>query len=232
MITKTLKTTSGPLKISIPSDRSEITLGMLIDLTPPPGEAFSELEQLSILSGVQYKGDEETLTLMDLTDMDELAVFDETLQKLAYQLRAFSEVEKIPTELTLIMPHNYPASGRFKRWFNSPNKGKVIQVISNLWIAPAGAYMEAKEVISADMKEWQEQNPQAKDLSDYKPKPESYLHILSLYFYCPATGEKFNSARAAAFQSVVRKCLIDDVLPIARHFFLKYPNLSKPKVKH
>lgn len=235
MFTKTIKTTGGPLKISIPEDISEISVGLLMALTPEPGNSFSQLEQLSILSGVpsgkeerEYADDKITLCDIKVSDLE---VFDDTLQKIAYQLKAFVTVQDIPEGITI--PTDQP---NVKRWFGrtTEHKGKYVKVLSNLGIEPAGAYMEAKEVIKADLEEFAKHNPELSDdeLKDvYSPTIQSLCRILALYFYCPATGEKFNSYKAVQFEEVIKKLPITKALPIARYFFLRYPNLSREKVR-
>lgn len=257
MLTKTIKTTSGPLKISIPSGIHEISLGMLEALTPELGHSFSPLEYLSKLSGVltgkkEFDGveaDIDTPTLSDIPDLSSLQVFDETIELIAIQLKAFEAVQAIPDSVQLCIGEKYSMSitkRLVKAWSKKDNL-KRVQVITNLGIAPAGAYMEAKQVIKkeheahkkaqeyyveqiqpglkVDSDEWQEV---AKAI-EFNPSIAAQIRLLSLYLHGPATGERFNTQAIIKFDSVVRKLMIIEALPIARHFFLKYPNLSKPK---
>lgn len=232
MFSKTVKTTNGNLKVTIPSSRDEISIGLLQRLTPEPGHSFGFMEQISILSGVPMEtDDEDKACLLDVINQDELVSgFEAPLQALAYQLKAFQEVQAIPDEIMLIMPHNYPASGKFKRWFNSDVKGKVIPVIKNLGVEPAGAYMEAKEVIKQEYERWERVKKEYGDHIEFNPSIESQIKVLSIYFYCRATGEKFKSHKIDEFSEVIKKLSITQALPIARYFFLSYPNLSRPKV--
>lgn len=227
MISKTVKTTGGFLKITIPSTRDEITLGMLDALTPKPGHSFSAIDQLSILSGIPIAPEADgVIGLYDAYNIEDYSVFDETLQTLAYQISAFKEVQEIPETIVLPMEQSHT-----QRWFkaNRFHVGKVIPVMKNLGIQPAGAYMEAKERIKDEYTEWERIKRRYGDDIEFNPSIASYIRILALYFHGPATGEKFNTVKATEFEEVIRKLSITKALPIARYFFLSYPNLSKPK---
>lgn len=225
MITKTIKTTSGPLVISIPASRDEISIGLLQALTPEPGHSFSNLETLGILSGIPVESETEPC-LYDVINLSDYDVFDQTLQLLAYQLKAFVEVQDIPDGVILDIPQ-----AQIKRWFGRiEHKGKYVPVLKNLGIQPAGAYMEAKELIKGEYERWERVKKEYGDDIEFNPSIESQIRLLSLYLYCPATGEKFNTVKVSQFDEVIKKLSITKALPIARYFFLKYPNLSKPKV--
>lgn len=230
MITKTIKTTSGPLKITIPSDIKELTIGKLMELTPEPGHSFSELEQLSILSGVALNDNEDLFgnCLLDICNMDDLRVFDEALQTIAYQLKHFVTVQKIPNQVTITMNIDNRS-----RWFGKrlPYFEKRIDVSKNLGISPAGAYLEAKELIKKEYELWERVKKEFGEQIEFNPSIAAQIRLLSLYFYVPATGNKFNTLKVIEFDEVIKRMPITDALPIARHFFLSYPNLSKPKVK-
>lgn len=237
MITKTIKTTSGPLKISIPNDIKEISIGKLMELTPVPGHSFSELEQLeqlSILSGIGVDidwfktGAEDEICLLDICNMDDLRVFDEALQTIAYQLKHFVTVQEIPKQISFELP-----TENIKRWFNrnTGNALKIVPVISNLGIAPAGAYLEAKQLIKKEYERWEKVKEQYSEEIEFNPSIEAQIRLLSLYFYVPATGNKFNTLKVIEFDEVIKKLPITQALPIARYFFLRYPNLSKEKLK-
>lgn len=230
MITKKIKTTGGDLKITIPSEISELTIGMLIDLTPEPGDMLSPLQQLSVLSGIQKEyspGQPDAICLEDVERIDDLSVFDDTLQAIAYQIKSFVIEQELPEAILIPVPQ--PS---VKRWFGIErvHAGKMVKVISNLGIEPAGAYMEAKELIKSEYEEWDRIKKWHGDHIEFSPSIHSLCKLLALYFYCPATGEKFNTIKANEFQSAIRQLQITKALPIARYFFLKYPNLSKPKV--
>jgi len=233
MFSKSIKTTSGPLKITIPEDIKELTIGQLMAMTPEPGHSFSDLELLSKLSGIptgENNYDTDKVCLYDTCNTDDLQPFYDVMQTIAYQLKAFITVQEIPEEVTLIMPHDAQASGRFKRWFNRDVKGKVVPVISNLGIAPAGAYYEAKELIRAEYELWERVKAEYGEHIEFNPSIECQAKLLAIYFYCPATGNKY-STKTDAFLDVVKQLPVTQGLPIARYFFLRFPNLSKPKVR-
>lgn len=226
-----IKTTSGPLTISIPSDLSEITIDVLMRLTPAYGDTFSPLEQLSILSGIPKEFNDkkpDVICLEDICNLDDLAVFDTTIELLAIKIKSFVTEQEIPE--SILVPVD-TAITRGWRWFRGSRHhvGKLVPVIKNLGIQPAGAYFEAKEIIRQEFEEWAKVKKEYGDHIEFNPSIQSLCRVLSLYLYVPATGEKFNSARAADFDKVTKQLPITKALPIARYFFLRYPNLSKPK---
>lgn len=232
MITKNIKTTSGNLKITIPSDIKELTVGMLVDLTPVPGDSFSKLEQLSILSGTPLESDsDEIITLYDILNLDDLKVFDEHLQLLAYQIMGEKDNMNVPDNVVLEIPQS-----NIKRWYTGrigrTHLGKQVRVAKNLGIEPAGAYMEAKELIKSEFVEYERIKKEFGDHIEFSPSINSMVRLLALYFYCPATGEKFNPVKVTEFQEIIKKMPMVKALPIARYFFLNYPNLSRQKEKH
>lgn len=231
MITKKIKTTQGPLTIAIPNDIKEMSIGLLLALTPEPGHSFSELEQLSILSGIPVEpkdfADLDVMCLTDICNIADLRVFDEALQTIAYQLKHFVTVQEIPKQISFELPEK-----NIKRWFNL-NTGKalkIVPVLSNLGIAPAGAYLEAKELIKKEGERWERVKEQYGADIEFNPSIAAQIRLLSLYFYTPVTGNKFNTLRVAEFDEVIKKLPITQALPIARYFFLRYPNLSKEKI--
>lgn len=225
MITHKIKTTSGLIPITIPGNIDELTMGMLIKLTPEPGDTLMSLQQLSVLSGIPLETDgPDDICLYDVCDMESLDIFSDTLKVLEYQLLSLKDERSIPESVTLPVTAKHS-----KKWFNirGISNIKKVKVLDNLTIQPAGAYMEAKQAIAGDFKEWQEHNPDDKDLTLYAPKISTMIRVLSLYLYCQATGEKFNRKRAAEFDSVVEQMPVSVALPIATYFFLRYLNLLK-----
>lgn len=245
MITKSVKTTSGPLSITIPSEAKEITIGLLEQLKPEPGHSFSQLETLSILSGIPVDGDDDNPGLADICNVDDLKVFDETLQKLAYEIKHFEKYDKVPKYVDLWIGTTVK-----KKFFGQKNVKvsiiKTVRIAGNLSIEPAGAYFEAVELIKSEYDKWDKAKKYIMEQAekneligleydnavDFNPSIEAQIRLLSLYLHGPATGQRFNTQKIIEFDEVIRKMPITEALPIARHFFLSYPNLAKGTRKH
>lgn len=209
MITKTFKTTDGKIKITIPSELKEITLGMMIGLDKKNADNtdLSELEVISVLSGIQK--DE----LYNVRNIDDFNEFQNHVLSLVHQIQyTFQEQAVIPKEVTI--------------------SGKTVNVINNLSVEPVGAFMNCRDIIADEIneamaffgeEEWKQNN-------NFKPSLKCAARVLAHYFYCPVTKKPYNEFEAEAFEAEVTKLPMVQALPIATFFFLNYPNLLKPKV--
>lgn len=231
MFSKKVKTTEGDKLISIPSDKSEVTIGMLMDLKPGYGDALSPLEAMSVLTGIPSGNKpgvtypDEVFTLCDICDVEGfLNDFNETLELLGIQIKACLIDAEVPDVITVPVKHEIK-----RRWFGrkAEHAGKLVKVAKNLGIEPAGAYMEAKEIIAEEFKHWDAVKEELGDHIEFSPSIHSLCRVLSLYLYTRSTGEKFNSQRAAEFDEVTKQLSITKALPIARFFFLRYQTLLK-----
>jgi hypothetical protein len=124
MIEKALKTTYGKLKIKIPGNLSEMTLGQIIEIQDKPD--LNDLEAISILSRLPL------WQLNHVRYMDDLQVFSEHISLLTQQITHLYDSDNIPQKVT------FPG-------------GKIINVIHNLSMEPAGAFMAAREIISEEI---------------------------------------------------------------------------------
>lgn len=231
MLTQKFKTADGDITLSIPQNLSELTMGMLADSEPKPGDSLSPLDMLSVLSGVPKESDTEPC-LLDIFDIDELNVFTDTVTALYYQISALKDdADKFPDSVVLPMnKYSYPKAGKKRlkwslSWPPLNISGLKISIPKDIKVSPAGAAMEAEEVIKEEIQIYENAKKAFGDHLVFNPSANSLLHILALYFYCPATGEKFNPQRVIEFANdVIRKMPVKQALPIAWFFFSRYLN--------
>ncbi|HWZ15702.1 MAG TPA: hypothetical protein VNW95_10745 [Mucilaginibacter sp.] len=205
MIEKTLKTISGKLKIKIPSSLNEVTLGQMIELQEK--ENLNDLEAISILSGIPIN------QLNNVCSLDDLRVFGDAILSLSNQIKYMYDSEKIPEKIN----------------FCSGNTRVCVNVMRNLSIEPAGAFMAARDIISDEINEhikkyspddWQEH---------FNPSLKACCQVLAHYFFCRVTGKIYNEYEVEEFCNEVKKLGVAEALPVSKHFFTCYPGLSKPK---
>ncbi|MDR3551200.1 MAG: hypothetical protein P4L31_07340 [Candidatus Babeliales bacterium] len=214
MHVQTLKTLSGQIKIKIPTNLNEVTLGQMIaaqnfveednEFHPLVPELTKQISDNIINIQQRYDVQERLLSLM-------------------HQLKYCYEDKKIPEYITI-------GTKQVKRlWWlkNVPNR---IKVITNLSIEPAGAYLSSRDLIVDEINkhiaiygedEWQ---------ANFMPSLDTCAGILANYFYCPITGKLWNEQMAEDFKSEILKLSIQDTLPIARFFFHHWKELYKPKM--
>ena len=204
MIEKTLKTTYSRLKVKIPTALTEVTLGQIMEIQGKPD--LNDLEAISILSGIPI------WQLNHIRSIKDMQVFASYVLSLSQQVQTLYNSDTIPTKIT----------------FASANK--TVYVMRNLSIEPAGAFMAAREIIADEINEhiskygaenWQEQ---------FNPSLKACCQVLAHYFFCRATGKKYNEYEAEEFCAEIKKLGVTEALPIAKHFFTCYPSLSKRKI--
>lgn len=191
MIEKTLKTTSGKLKIKIPSGLNEVTLGQMIALQEK--ENLNDLEAISILSGIDMN------ELNNVCSLNDLQVFGDAVLSLSQQITYMYNSEDIPDKIT----------------FYSGNASIKVNVMRNLSIEPAGAFMAARDIISDEINgqikkygpdDWQEH---------FNPSLKACCHILAHYFFCRVTGKTYNEYEVEEFCNEIKKLRVTEALPIA-----------------
>lgn len=205
MITKTLKTTNGKISISMPEQLNELKLEQLIAMQS--AENLSDLQAVSILSGTPL--DE----LQNISSADELQVFNRQVLSIATQIKYLYNSDAIPKAAT----------------FTIDGKAVSVPVIKNLSVEPAGAFMAAREIIAEEVARHVKQYGEQEWQQNFNPSLQACAQVLAQYFYCKATGQRYNEYAAAAFEEQVKQLPVTDALPIAKYFFLSYPSLSKPK---
>jgi hypothetical protein len=204
MIEKTLKTTYGRLKIKIPTALTEVTLGQIMEIQETP--KLNDLEAVSILSGIPL------WQLNHIRCIDDLQVFADHVLSLSQQVQDFYNSDSIPAKIT----------------FAGINK--PVNVMRNLSIEPAGAFMAAREVIADEINEHISKYGEEKWQEQFNPSLKACCQVLAHYFFCRATGKKYNEYEAEEFCTEIKKLRVTEALPIAKHFFTCYPCLSKQKI--
>jgi len=205
MLQKTLKTTRAKLKVSIPQTLNELTLGQLIELQEAP--SLNDLEAISILSGISLP------QLQNILDMNELYQFAAPVLALADQIKHLYNGDAIPKAIT----------------FNLADGSKKVNVMHNLSVEPAGAFMAAREIIADEINEQVKLYGDEEWQQHFNPSLKACCQVLAHYFYCRATGKPYNEYEAEEFTAEIKKLRVTEALPISKHFFTCYPALSKPK---
>jgi hypothetical protein len=202
MIEKTLRTIGGSLRLRIPTILGEITLGQMIQLQE--GHYLNDLEAISILSGIPKE------ELNNVIDFDDLSIF-EYVQSLAHQIKYLYNSDAIPHNVTFML-----------------GKRKIdFKVIHHLSVEPAGAFLAARDIIADEInchiglygeEHWKEH---------FQPSLTACSAVLAQYFFCRATEKKYDEHEAEEFAEEVNKLRVTEALPIAKHFFTRYPDLLK-----
>lgn len=205
MIEKTLLTTHGKLRVKIPSQLNEVTLGQMIDLQN--NTSLSDLDAISILSGIPVTN------LQSVSNADDFMQFADAVLSLSHQIKYLYHSDDIPKKITVEIA----------------NKPVKIDVIHNLSVEPAGAFMAARDIIAEEITEHIKQYGEENWKDYFNPSLTACCKVLAYYFYCRITGKKYDEYAAANFTEIIKQLRVTEALPIAKHFFMSYPNLSKPK---
>jgi len=206
MIEKTLKTIDGSLRVRIPTILNEITLGQMIGMQEK--HYLNDLDAISILSGIPKE------ELNNVINFDDFSIFGEYVESLANQIKYLYNNEIVPNNVTFIL-----------------GKRKVdVKVIHNLSVEPAGAFLAARDIIADEInyhiclhgeENWKEH---------FQPSLKACCDVLAQYFFCRATGKRYDEYEAEEFNEEVKKLRVTEALPIAKHFFTCYPDLLKQKI--
>jgi len=205
MIEKTLKTIEGKLRVKIPCCLNEVTLGQMMEIQEKP--VLNDLEAISILSGLSVN------LLQNVCDISDLQVFGDTILSLSQQIKHLYNSDIIPKKIT----------------FSLGESCKTINVISNLSVEPAGAFMAARDIIADEINEHIKQYGPDNWEDHFNPSLKASCQVLAHYFYSRATGKKYNEYEVEEFCNEIKKLRVTEALPIAKHFFTCYPSLSKQK---
>jgi hypothetical protein len=205
MIEKTLKTTKGKLQIKIPSYLDEVTLGQLIEMQQK--QYLNDLEAISILSGIPIE------ELYNVSNIDDFNIFGDAVLSLSNQIKYLYNSDAIPHKVTFLLG----------------KRRSTVNVMRNLSVEPAGAFMAARDIIADEINEHIKLYGEEGWKEHFNPSLKACCHILAHYFFCRATGKKYNEYEAEEFCEEVKKLRVTEALPIAKHFFTSYPNLLKQK---
>ncbi|MCC8427228.1 hypothetical protein [Mucilaginibacter sp. UR6-11] len=208
MIEKTLKTITGQLLIRIPSQLKEVTLGQMMQMQDK--EDLTDMDAISILSAIPVS---ELKNVIDIRGFD---VFGETVLSLSNQIKYLYNTDEIPAKVTL----------------NLDGKKTSVNIIRNLSVEPAGAFMAARYIIAEEINKHITLHGEDDWKTLFNPSLKACCLVLAHYFYCRATGDKYNEYKAEAFAETVKKLGVTEALPVAKHFFMSYPDLSKPKTNY
>ncbi|WP_426671924.1 hypothetical protein ACPPVU_11865 [Mucilaginibacter sp. McL0603] len=206
MIEKTLKTGDGKLKVRIPTILNEITLGQMMEMYER--HYMDDLDAISILSGITKE------ELYTVTNFDDFQVFGDYVQSLAHQIKYLYNSEIVPHKVTFML-----------------GKRKVsINVIRNLSVEPAGAFLAARNIIADEINEHIDLYGEDGWKEHFQPSLKACCNVLAQYFFCRATGKKYDEYEAEEFADEIKKLWVTEALPIAKHFFSCYPDLLKQKI--
>lgn len=205
MITTTLKTTTGKVSVTMPEKLTEVTLGQLIDMQA--AKNLSDMQAVSILSGMPLQ------ELQNIQHPADLELLSPQVLAIAHQIEHLYNGDAIPQKTT----------------FTIDGKPVTVKVMKNLSVEPAGAFLAAREIIADEIAKHIQQHGEDNWQESFNPSLQSCAQILAQYFYCRATGQPYNEYAAAQFEEQVKQLPVTDALPVARYFFLNYPNLSKPR---
>jgi hypothetical protein len=206
MIQRTLKTLTGQLNISIPTRLNELKLGQLMAMQA--SENLDDLQAIHILSGVPLND------LQQVKSFGELQIFNEQVLELAGQIKQLYNSEIIPDAVI----------------FNIANKPRKVKVMKNLSVEPAGAFMASRDIIAEEINKHIALHGDANWQENFNPSLQVCSQVLAHYFYTKVTGQPYDEQMAAEFTCEVEQLPITDALPIAKYFFLSYPNSLKPKI--
>ncbi|QHS56078.1 hypothetical protein GWR56_11230 [Mucilaginibacter sp. 14171R-50] len=205
MIERTLATTHGQLPVKIPSQLNEVTLGQMIALQDNP--ELGDLDAISILSGIPVTD------LQSVRNANDFIQFADAVLSLSHQIKHLYNSDDIPQKITLMVG----------------DKPVIVKVVNNLSVEPAGAFMAARDVIADEITEHIKIYGEDNWKEYFNPSLTACCKILAFYFYCLATGNVYDEYAAAAFTETIKNIRVTEALPIAKHFFMSYPNLSKPR---
>jgi hypothetical protein len=205
MIHKSIQTLTGLLKVSLPGTLDELRLEQLMALQQ--AEQLTDLQAIHILSGVPLQ------ELQQVKYFNDLQIFNEQVQLLANQIKELYNSNAIPKEVTLVIE-------------GAPSKIKITQ---NLSVEPAGAFMATRDAIAEEISSHITRHGEADWQQHFNPSLKLCSYILAQYLYCRATGKPYDELLASEFTTQVKQLPVTEALPIAKYFFLSYPNLSKPR---
>ena len=191
MIERTLKTITGNLRVSIPSQLSEVTLGQMMQLQDTPD--LGDLDAISILSGGAVTD------LQSVRSADDFMIFADAVLSLSHQIKYLYNSDEIPKSITI------PVNGKHVK----------VDVIHNLSVEPAGAFMAARDVIADEIAQHVEKYGEENWKEYFNPSLSACCKVLGYYLYCRVTGLNYDEYAAAAFAETIKKLWVTEALPIA-----------------
>jgi hypothetical protein len=205
-IEKTLQTTDGKITVHIPKTLDEITLGQLMQMQEKPD--LDDLDAISILSAIPRE------ELLSVKNFDHFQVFSDHIQSLAVQIKYLYYSSIIPKKVMFMID----------------GSKIVVDVMNNLSVEPAGAFLAARDIIAEEIKQHIGQYGEDDWRERFQPSLKACCHVLAHYFYCRVTGNKYDEYQAEGFCDEIKKMRVTEAMPIAKHFFTCYPYLLKQKI--
>jgi hypothetical protein len=206
MIEKTLKTTDGKLQVRIPTAMDEITMAQLMAMQEK--HYLDDLDAISILSGVSKED------LYSVRNIHDFHVFGDYVLSLSHQIKYLYNSDVMPRMVTFTL-----------------GKRKVpVVIMGNLSVEPAGAFLAARDIIADEINEHISLYGEEDWKEHFQPSLKACCQVLAHYFFCRATGKKYDEYEAEAFCDEIKKLRVTEALPIARHFFTCYPDLLKQRI--
>jgi hypothetical protein len=206
MIEKTLKTTDGKIRVRIPTLLNELTLGQMMAMQEKP--YLDDLDAISILSDIPK--DE----LQSVKSFEDFLTFGSYVNSLANQIRYLYQSDMIPNRIAFVIE----------------GKKIMVNVIRDLSIEPAGAFLAARDIIADEINDHINLYGEEDWQDHFLPSLKACCHVLAHYFFCRVTGKRYDEYEAEEFCEEIKKLKVTEALPIARHFFTCYPNLLKQRI--
>jgi hypothetical protein len=206
MTERTFKHINGKLKLSIPDSLQDVTLDMMIHFQQP---ALSDLEAVSALTQTPI---EQLYGISDIAALNQAILpFSQSLQ---HQLAYTYEAGTLPTQVKL----RYPGG-----------KIQTIAIGNDAGFYAYGAVMEARELMTTEIVRHQQTYGDTWR-EHLNPDLRTCGLILTHFLYNLAyPGHVPSAIDIRQFFDVVKWLPITDAAPLARHFFLSYPNLPLRK---
>jgi len=206
MIEKILRTTEGKILVKIPTLINEVTLGQLMKMQEI--HHLNDMDAISILSGIPME------ELQNVSNISDFQAFGESVQSLSQQIKHLYNSDAIPAKVSFTLGGNTV----------------LVNVIQNLSVEPAGAFMAASDIIADEINATIKMYGEERWKEHFHPSLKACSQLLAHYFFCRATGKKYNEYEAEAFTAEIKKLRVTEALPIAKHFFTCYPNLLRQKL--
>lgn len=208
MISKSVQTKAGKVKVNIPTSLSEITVGQMIEMESPKSNEIPLIPQLT----------EEVVN--NIINYQDLIDIRERVLSLFHKIKYEYQESKLPEYIVFGTKTN-----RFG--FIKENR---IKVPKNLSMEPAGAYLACRDLIAEEINRHITLYGEDDWKTNFVPSLKTCSMILAHYFYCPVTGNLWSEQKAEEFQSEILKLSVQEALPVARFFIRMYPDLSRQKI--
>src|SRR3569833_1190120 len=179
MIEKTLKTTDGKILVRIPTVLNELTLGQMMAMQEK--HYLDDLDAISILSGVAKE------ELYSVKNFGDFQVFGNYVMSLSNQIKYLYDSDLIPS----------------KKTFALDQKKVAVNVIRNLSVEPAGAFLAARDIIADEINEHINLYGEHDWEKHFQPSLKACCSVLAHYFFCRVTGKRYDEYEAEEFCFVV-----------------------------